>query len=168
MYKFKNMDHDQNVQRLCQRLAVLSDRQFENRTLNASTNIYSKSLILIWDTGASFGLTPFRSDFIDYVEADKSVKAVTKINCVIEIGTTLQKFKNEKCKDIFLPCVYYHLPTTYVRLFSPQTYHQMHWGKSYLWGDCVEMNLKDNRIVIPIWRELANLPIVYSRFISSK
>ncbi len=26
-----------------------------------------KSLMLIWDTGASFGLTPFRSDFIDYV-----------------------------------------------------------------------------------------------------
>ncbi len=27
-----------------------------------------KTLILIWDTGGSVGLTPFRSNFIDYVE----------------------------------------------------------------------------------------------------
>ena len=76
MSKFKNMDHAQNFQQLCQRLAVLSDRSFENRTFNASTRIYPKSLILIWDTGASFGMTPFRSDFIDYVEADIAVKDV--------------------------------------------------------------------------------------------
>ena len=86
------MDHAQNVQQLCQRLAVLSDSLFENRTFNASTRIDPKSLILIWDTGASFGLTPFRSEFIDYVEADISVKDITKINRVIVIGTTLHKF----------------------------------------------------------------------------
>ena len=44
----------------------------------------------------------------------------------------------------------------------------MHGGKSYLCGDCVEMNLKDNIIVIPICRELANLPIVYNSFVSAK
>jgi hypothetical protein len=27
-------------------------------------------MVLIWDTGASAGLTPFRSDFIDYVKVD--------------------------------------------------------------------------------------------------
>ena len=104
---------------------------------NASTRINTNILILIWDTGASFGLTSFQSDFIDYVEADIAVKDVTKINHVIGIGTTLHKFKNNKGKDVFLPCVSYHLPTTDVRLFSPQTYHQMHGGKSYLCGDCV-------------------------------
>ena len=30
------------------------------------------------------------------------------------------------------------------------------------------MNLKDNRIVIPICHELANLPIVYNSFVSTK
>ena len=94
------------------------------------------------------------------MEADTAVKDVTKINRVIGIGTTLQKFKNDKGKDALLPCVTYHLPTTYVRLFSPQTYHKMHGGNSYLWEDCVEMNLKDNTIVIPIRCALANLPIV--------
>ena len=77
------MDHAQNVQQLCQRLAVLSDRSFENRIFNYSTRIDPKSLILVWDTGASLGLTPFRSDFIDYVDADIAIKDVTKINGVI-------------------------------------------------------------------------------------
>ena len=87
---------------------------------------------------------------------------------MIVIGTTLQKFKIYKGKDFSLPCVSYHLPTTDVRLSSPQTYHQMHGGNSYFFGDCVLMNLKDNRIFIPIRRELANLPIVYNSFVSTK
>ena len=59
------------------------------------------------------------SDFIDYVDADIAIKDVTKINRVIGIGTTLHKFKNKKGKDVFLPCVSYHPPTTYVRPLSP-------------------------------------------------
>ena len=94
-------------------------------------------MILIWDTGASFGLTLFRSDFIDYVEANIAVKDVTKINNVVGLGTTLHKLKNDKGKDVFLPCVSYHLPQTDVQLFSPQTYHQMHGGHSYVSGDAV-------------------------------
>ena len=134
-------------------------------TFNASNKIDPKSLILIWDTGASFGLTPFRSDFIDYVEADIVVKNVTKINNVIGIGTTLHKFKNDEGKDVFLPCVSYHLPTIDVRLFSSQIDDRMRGGKSYLCGDFVEMNLKDNRGVIPNHRELANLPNVWSNLL---
>ena len=114
---------------------------------------------MIWYRGASFGLTPFRSDFIDYVEAEITVKDVTKINRVIGIGTTIQKFQNDQVKDKFLPCVSYHLPTTDVSLFSTQTYHQMHGGYSCLIGDSVDMYCKGNRIVIPIRREQANLPI---------
>ena len=87
---------------------------------------------------------------------------------MIGIGTTLHKFKNDKGKDVFLPCVSYHTPTTYIRLFSPKTYHQMHGGNSYLCGDCAEMNLKENIIVIMIRHELANLPIVYNSFVSAK
>ena len=68
-------------------------------------------------------MTPFRSDFIDYVEADIALQDVTKINNVIGIGTTLHNFKNDKGKDVFLPCVSYNLPTTDVRLFSIQIYH---------------------------------------------
>jgi hypothetical protein len=44
-----------------------------------------KTLILIWDTGGSASLTPFCSDFIDYVECDTDVRDVTKVNKVIGI-----------------------------------------------------------------------------------
>ena len=68
---------------------------------------YPRKLILIWDTGASYGLTLFRSDFFDYVKFDISVKDVTKINRAIGIGTTLHKFINSNGKEVFLPCVSY-------------------------------------------------------------
>ena len=36
-----------------------------------------KEMLLIWDTGASIGLTPFRSDFINYTKLDNmSVKDI--------------------------------------------------------------------------------------------
>ena len=70
--------------------------------------------MLIWDTGTSFVLTPFKSDFIDYVKCDITVKDVTKVYTVIGIGTKINKFVDENEKYILLTCIYYHLPTTYV------------------------------------------------------
>jgi hypothetical protein len=84
--------------------------------------------------GALFRLTPFCSDFIDYVECDTSVWDVTKVNKVIGIGTTIHKFTNTNGKSVFLRCVSYHLPQTDVCLFSPQTYHQMHGGYSEVYN----------------------------------
>ena len=51
-----------------------------------------KECPLVWDTGASFGLTPFRGDFIDYVECQIPVKDIARTNMVVGIGTTLHKF----------------------------------------------------------------------------
>ena len=93
---------------------------------------------------------------------------MTKINRVIRIGTTLHKFKIYQGKYIFLPLVLYHLPQTDVQIFSPQTYHQMNGVHSLPNGDAVEMHCKGNRVVIPIQREQASLPIVYNSFLSSK
>ena len=96
MSTFNEMYHAQNVQKLFQRLEVLSDRSLKNRACNASNKIDPKNLILIWDTGASFGIPPFKSDFIDYVESEIAVKDVTKVNKVIGIGTPLHKFEMTK------------------------------------------------------------------------
>ena len=93
------------MKKLCQLLAILGNCSLDNRYCNAFETKNPKSRILIWDTGASFGLAPFRSDFIDYAEADIPVKDVTNIKKVIGIGTTLHKFKNDKGKDFFLHCV---------------------------------------------------------------
>ena len=108
------MDHVQNVEKLCQQLAVLSESSLENRLYNAQQKNDPKTLMLIWVSGASFGLTPFWSNFIDYVEVDIPVKDMTKINWVIGIGTTLHKLQNDQGQDIFLPCVLYHIPQIYV------------------------------------------------------
>ena len=57
-------------------------------------------MILVWDTGASYGLTPFRSDIIDYVECNIPVRDVKKVNRVIGIRTNIHKFIERNGKYI--------------------------------------------------------------------
>jgi len=49
----------------------------------------------------------------------------------------LHKFTNTDDNPVYLPCVSYHLPEMDVRLFSPQTYYQMHDGYSEVYGQSV-------------------------------
>ena len=102
--------HVQQIKSALDRVALLRGTYEMNQ---------SATLILIWDTGGSCGLTPLKSDFIDYFECDIDVRDVTKVNKVIGIGTTLHKFVDDAGNDVYLPCVSYHLPSTDVRLFSP-------------------------------------------------
>jgi hypothetical protein len=69
---------------------------------SASDHLNPKTLILIWDTGASAGLTPFRSDFIDYVKCKIDVRDITKVNKVVGIGTTLHKFVDNNGNHVYL------------------------------------------------------------------
>ena len=63
---------------------------------SAPDRLDPKTLILIWDTGASASLTPFLSDFIDYVKCDIDVRDITEVNKVVGIGTTLYRFVDIK------------------------------------------------------------------------
>jgi len=81
---------------------------YENRSFFSTGLQDPKSLILIWDKGASYGLTPFWSDFIDYVKCEIPVRDVTKVNTVVGIGTTLHKFTDINGNPVYLPCVSYH------------------------------------------------------------
>ena len=82
---------------------------YENSGPHTDVPLDPKSLMLIWDTGASYGLTPFQ-DFIDYVACTIPVRDVTKVNTVIGIGTTLHKFTDTSGLPVYLPYVSYHLP----------------------------------------------------------
>ena len=97
-------------------------------------------------------MTPFRSDFIDYVEVSFEVWDVTKANKVVGVGITLHRFVDDYGKDVYLPCVLYHLPTSDVRLFLPQIYHQLHGGSSTIDGAnvCMKMSGWCPNITIPI------------------
>jgi hypothetical protein len=68
--------------------------------------------------------------------------------------------------------VSYHLPSTDVRLFSPQVYHQIYGGHSIVNGDEVVMRIRDEHgpitIAIPIDKEVSNLPIVRNSFVPEK
>ncbi len=146
--QFRSIDHEKNISSCIAQVAALWGT-FENHSVGGATKD-PHTLILIRDTGASFGLTPFRSDFIDYVECDIPVWDVTKVNKVIGIGTTIHKFTDISGNPVFLPCVSYHLPQTEVRLFSPQTYHQMHGGYSKVYGQSIKMKLRTSSIHIDI------------------
>ena len=78
------------------------------------------------------------------------MKDVTYDNTVIGIGTTIHKFVDTNGKCVFLPCIYYHLPTTDVQLFFLQTYHQLHGANSIIKGFNVQMVLKNHNISKPI------------------
>ena len=100
-----------------------------------------KGMPLVWDTGASQGLTPFIKDFIHYQQCDIPVKDVSKINRVIGIGTVMYKFCATNGDEIFLPGVAFHLPTADIRLLSPQSYHQRWGGFSLVGSKNILMNL---------------------------
>jgi hypothetical protein len=164
MSTFSTVDHVKNTQSCVNRVNTLCGTfggTFKNQSSFSTGSLDPKSLILIWDTGASYGLTPFQSDFIDYVKCAIPVRDVTKVNTVVGIGTTLHKFTDINGNPVYIPCVSYHLPETDVRLFSPQTYHQMHGGYSEVHSNCVRMLLKTLKIEIKIVREEHNLPVVF-------
>ena len=68
-----------------------------------STSQDTHTTMLFWDTGASFGLTPFKSNFIYYDKCIIPVKNVTKVITIIGFRTTIHKFVDTNGKDLFLP-----------------------------------------------------------------
>ena len=95
----------------------------------------------IMDTGASFGLTPFRDDFISYQEVNIKVKDVSSENIVTGMGTVLYRIKATNGDTCWIPGLAYHLEKTDIRLISPQAYHQSYGGHSVLDGESFKMHL---------------------------
>ncbi len=164
--KFTSIDHAKSISPCIAQVAALWGT-FEHHP-DGGGKLNPHSLILIWDTGASYGLNLFCSDFIDNVECDIPVRDVTKVNKVIGIGTKLHKFTNTDGKPVFLPCVSYHLLQTSICLFSPQTYHQMHGGYSKVYAQSIRIKLLTSTIRITIKQGLTNLPVVHDSFVSEK
>jgi hypothetical protein len=136
------------------------------RSYNFSCSDATRSVTntrLVWDTGASIGLTPFGSDFVDYLSLDGvTVKDIACTNNVLGIGTTMWKLPTIKGQLIYISAIAYHMPDCDIRLFSPQSYFQLHGGDATVTASNVTMRLPDNYIVnIPI-NPTVNLPLVDS------
>ena len=98
------------------------------------TNIQKsfKTTQSVWDSGASFWLTPFHADFVDDVEYESDVKALSYVNKVIGFGTALHKFIATNHDLLCLPSLSYNFPSADICLFSPQACHQLYGGSSEL------------------------------------
>ena len=89
------IDHVTNIKKLLLRREALLRGSILENSLHQSGEIKDPmKLILIWYTRASYGLTPFISNFIDYVKCDILVKDGTNIHRVIGIITNFYKFMN--------------------------------------------------------------------------
>ena len=161
------MNHEANAQRALDRMNLLCLEANVKQVLNQMVDTYMDTP-LVYDTGASYGLTPFRADFIHYQPCDIPVKDISKVNRVKGIGTVMYRFYATNGDLLYLPGLAYHLDKADIRLFSPQTYHQLYGGRSTLDGDKVKMHLMKqphlhirHDIEIPIDRDNTNLPIVF-------
>jgi hypothetical protein len=112
-------DTYQHYERLVHPLSIL--RSYQSTTLGVTRSV--TNTMLVWDTGASIGLTPFRSDFIDYLQLDGvTVKDIARTNSVLGIGTTMWKH------PVFIPAVAYHMPDCDICFFSSQSFFNLHGG----------------------------------------
>ena len=64
MSSFTLLDHVANVSNLTQRANLLRGQILENWVLQNRDRNYPRTMMLVWDTGSSYVLTQFRSDFI--------------------------------------------------------------------------------------------------------
>ena len=150
-----------NVNNMLLRLAALMHGLILGNCLHHSGELKDpRKLVLIWDTDNSYGLKVFRSNFIDYEKYDIPVKGATNINSIIGISATLHKTIKSKGKEIFIPCVSYHITQTDVQLFSPQAYYHIHSGYYEVYDIFVSMYLTGYQIQIPILIGQTSLPIV--------
>jgi len=117
--------------------------------------------ILVWETGASTGLTTFCSDFIDYLQLDGvTVKDIARANSVLGIGTIMWKLPTTKGHPVFIPAVAYHMPDCDIHLFSPQSYFNLHRGDVTVTAWSVVMRLPDNHVVNISIDSTVNLPVI--------
>ena len=134
-------------------------RSYQSTSLSAMQSV--TNTMLVWDTGASIGLTPFHSDFIEYLPLDGvTVKDIAWTNSVLGIGTIMWKLPTMKGHPVFIPAVAYHMPDCDIRLFSPQSYFNLHGGDATVTTRSVKMRLPDSHVVDISIDLTVNLPVI--------
>ena len=90
-------------------------------TLVARTQVYgrrfnkigpaSNDYPLVFDTGASAGLTPFRCDSMpDYSKLNIKVQGVAGIGDIEGAGTILRRHRTRCSSTVYIPALGYHMP----------------------------------------------------------
>ena len=134
--KLESADRSRVAEEVVQRASIFSSTYQTKYNDTGRRRHTHKTCPLVWDAGASAGMTPFRCDFVDYMKCQIPVNDTARTNMVVGVGTTLHKFIVDG-DPVYLPCLSYHLPTAEIRRFSPQTYHTLYGGHSTVFGDRV-------------------------------
>ena len=62
---------------------------------------------LVWDTGALYGLSLFRDNFIDYEEVETQVQDIAHKIKVVGVGTVMWKLTATNGDTVYLPLLCY-------------------------------------------------------------
>ena len=101
---------------------------------------------LVFDTGASFDITPYRSDFLTYTPLTNTVvQGVNAKSQIKGVGLVLYKLTTRSGRTIFRVSVAYHMPDADIRLLSPQVHMRTHGGSATVDGNKVVWHLPPPR-----------------------
>eukprot|EP00984_Skeletonema_dohrnii_P023181 scaffold12256_cov83-Skeletonema_dohrnii-CCMP3373.AAC.1 len=165
-------EHAKNIEAAVLRAEIMfNESKSDKFRLRDSSSSYMqkyRSTPCVVDTGASYGLTPFKEDFLTYEECNIKVKAVGSENVVIGMGIVLYKMVATNGDTCFVPGIAYHMPECSIRLLSPQAYHQSYAGHSEVTGENYTFFLaqaangpRKHIIQVPI-SSGSNLPMIYN------
>ena len=106
---------------------------------------------MVWDTGASIGLTPYRDDFLTYQPVNTTVTTVGGPGKIVGVGICLFKvvanIDGGEPEFEYIPAVCYHMPSADIRLFSPQMYFGKFGGSGCVTEHGVDMTLANGKHV---------------------
>ena len=131
------VDHSADAQRSVTLMIMFWARLLASDEGITCEDLTFAQMPMVWDTGASYGLTLFCKDFIDYELCQILVMDIKSTKYVIGVGTVLWKTKDTDGRLVYVAGIAYHSPTAEIRLTSPQMYHQRWGGRSRLDGDSV-------------------------------
>jgi len=141
----------ENIQELIARAYNFGRRanEFERQFCNFEPNNV-RTTPLVFDTGASCGLTPYRADFLDdYREIDVDMRQVAGTDKIVGVGTTLRRYTMRCGQKVNNPGKGYRMPAADICLESPQSVISALGGvgKAILDGHNIEWHLPDGRII---------------------
>jgi hypothetical protein len=113
----------QEWHRLCPILYNSSVPSPFNRYLGPSCIFMStqeESVPVVIDSGASNGLSPFRSDFVQFVECDGSITGIGAQSAIKGFGKVRWKIVDQEGEVQVIESEAYYVPSSQIRLYSPQ------------------------------------------------
>ena len=109
-----------------------------------SRDMSSTNVPIVFDTGASFSLTPFKDDFVGPIESSSDndihgINGSSKIDGEGWVEWTIRDLYDNVC---LVRTRAYYVPDSHIRLFSPQAYCKLHGDGPYGYFDHAKLEFQ--------------------------